>query len=549
MSKSIDLVVTTALPYANGPIHLGHMIEHIQADVWVRFQKMMGRSCLFLSGDDAHGSAIMLSAQKANASPEAYIQAIYDEHVADFADFYIDFDHYHTTHSPENKQLSQDIFLRLQAAQMIEAREVAQAFDQEKQFFLPDRFVKGTCPVCKTPDQYGDNCEQCGATYVPLELLDPKSVLSNTTPISKTSSHLFFTLHKHQQNLLRWLEQTPLQPEVKNKLREWFDGGLKDWDISRDAPYFGFEIPGYPNKYFYVWLDAPIGYMASLQAYCTQHPQYRFETLWGPDSTTEITHFIGKDILYFHGLFWPAMLTSAQYKLPSTLHAHGFLTLNNQKMSKSRGTFITARRYLDQLPAEYLRYYFASKMHAGIHDIDLNWVEFQQRINSDLIGKVVNIASRCASFIHKYFEGHLGSTLDEKLMAQGIEAGTAIADFYQAKQFNLAISHIMKLADRINQYIADQAPWQKIKDPSQHKAVHEVCTTGLNGFRLLMIYLAPILPVTTQRAAQFMNDETPYLWNDIQSPLCNQSIQPYPRLMERIDDQQISTLQSDAVDS
>ena len=540
---SRKLLVTSALPYANGPIHLGHLVEYIQTDIWVRFQKMRGHTCHYVCADDAHGTPIMLRAQNEGRSPEALIADMSAAHQADFADFLIDFDHYHSTHSAENQALSERIYLANQAAGHITTRTIEQAYDPEKAMFLPDRFIKGQCPKCHAPDQYGDNCEVCGATYSPTDLLNPVSAISGATPISKASEHYFFKLADFTDLLTHWIQQEDhLQPAVRHKLQEWLATGLKDWDISRDAPYFGFAIPGSRDKYFYVWLDAPIGYLASFQAYCQQH-QLDFESYLAPDSDTELVHFIGKDIIYFHALFWPAILHGAGLKLPQHIYAHGFLTVNGKKMSKSRGTFITARSYLEQLSPEYLRYYFAAKLGSGIDDIDLNLADFQSRINADLVGKVVNIASRCAGFIQQHFAGQLADHLaDANLFNDFISQQQSIAEQYEGREFASAMRDIMALADKANQYIAEEKPWVLIKQTDQHATVQAICTMGINLFRVLMTYLKPVLPALAEQAEAFLKIP-PLSWQTIDSPLLAHSIAPYQPLMTRIDPKKIAALQ------
>jgi methionyl-tRNA synthetase len=529
------ILVTSALPYANGSIHLGHMVEHIQADIWVRFQKMLGHDCLFICGDDAHGTPIMISAEKKGMTPEAMIAEVQREHMADFQDFQIAFDHYYTTHSSENKSLSADIYKRLQAKGDIETRTIEQSYDPVKHIFLPDRYVKGDCPRCGASDQYGDNCEACGATYDPTELKNPISVLSGVAPEQKTSLHYFFLLQNYEEMLKKWISSNHLQEQVKNKLNEWFQAGLQSWDISRDAPYFGFEIPDAPGKYFYVWLDAPIGYMASLQKYCEQNPAVSFDDYWRSDSEAELYHFIGKDIIYFHALFWPAILEGAGFRKPTAVFAHGFLTVNGEKMSKSRGTFITARDYLKHLNPEYLRYYFAARLSGSVEDIDLNFSDFTQRINSDLVGKVVNIASRCAGFITKLFEGKLSETLPELDLYQAfVAAGDKIASHYEKREYHQAVRDIMLLADRANQYIDAQKPWHLAKQPDTLTSVQGICTQGINLFKLLITYLKPILPSMAKDSETFLN-VPPLDWNSLSSPLLSHEVAAFLPLMQRVD--------------
>ncbi len=547
MSASRKILVTSALPYANGPIHLGHLVEYIQTDIWVRFQRLRGHQCLYVCADDAHGTPIMLHAQKLGLSPEALIERIGVEHRADFADFLIGFDEYHSTHSEENRELAEYIYTRLKAGGHIVTRTISQAYDPVEGMFLPDRFIKGECPRCGAPDQYGDSCEACGATYSPTELKNPVSAVSGATPVERQSEHFFFRLADFEDSLRRWTDPAAghLQPEVAHKLAEWFEAGLKDWDISRDAPYFGFKIPGTEDKYFYVWLDAPIGYLASFKRYC-ERTGLSFDDFWGPDSTAEVYHFIGKDILYFHALFWPAMLEGAGFRKPSGIFAHGFLTIDGQKMSKSRGTFIRARTYLDHLDPEYLRYYLAAKLGPGIEDLDLNFEDFVQRVNSDLVGKVVNIASRCAGFVHKHFQGRLGDRLDApELYHRFVQAGAKIAELYEARAFGQAMREIMALADAANQYIDERKPWEAIKDPARKGEVLLTCTQGLNLFRVLMTYLQPVLPATAQRASEFL--AIPDLtWHGLDEPLLAHPIERFKPLMTRVDKDKVAALQAAA---
>lgn len=542
----MKMLVTSALAYANGPLHLGHMVEHIQADIWVRFQRMKGKDCIFISGEDAHGTPIMISAEKQGLTPEELIKKISEQHQADFKEFFISFDQYYTTHSPENRELATLIYQRLKENGDIEERVIEQAFDPLKNIFLPDRYVKGECPRCNSPDQYGDNCEVCGATYSPTELKNPKSVLSGATPVQKQSLHYFFDLQHYHQPLKEWIQSEHLQDQVANKLLEWFEAGLHPWDISRDAPYFGFEIPDAPNKYFYVWLDAPIGYMASFQKYCEQHPQTFFNDYWESNSNTELYHFIGKDIIYFHGLFWPAMLLGSGFRTPSAIFTHGFLTINNQKMSKSRGTFITARQYLDFLDPEYLRYYFAAKLNNRVEDIDLNFSDFTQRVNADLVGKVINIASRCAGFIQKLFDNVLADKLDQPtLYDEFVTQGEKIAALYQNRETNQAIREIMALADRANQYIDSVKPWKLAKENIEMEKIHQCCTLGLNLFKILITYLKPILPRTASKSEHFLNCGD-LSWNNYQSALLSHRIENFQPLLQRIDPLVIEQLLANA---
>ena len=537
MSKR-RILVTSALPYANGEIHLGHLLEYIQTDIWVRFQKMMGNECHYVCADDAHGTPIMLKANEMGISPEALIESVSERHQADFADFNINFSQYHSTHSEENREISSEIYNRLNAAGYIKTRTISQAFDPEKQMFLPDRFIKGECPKCGADDQYGDNCEACGATYSTTELINAKSVVSGATPIEKDSEHYFFDLPQFEQALKDWTNAGHLQEEISNKLSEWFDQGLQQWDISRDKPYFGFQIPGTEDKYFYVWLDAPIGYFASFKKFCEGN-DINFDDFCGEHSDTEMYHFIGKDIVYFHALFWPAMLMGSNFRTPNAIFAHGFLTVNGQKMSKSRGTFIQARTYLDNLNPEYLRYYYAYKLSAKIDDIDLNLEDFKQRVNSDLVGKVVNIASRCASFITKKYDKTLSENLaDKALYDEFVNAGDGIAKHYEARNFNQAMRSIMSLADKANQYVDEHKPWQMAKEEGSEQAVHEVTSLAINLFRVLATYLKPVLPAMAKQVEAFLNvDELQ--WSDLSSPLSKHQINKFKPLMTRIEDIQI----------
>ena len=528
-----NILVTSALPYANAPLHLGHMLEQAQTDIWVRFQRSRGHHCRYVCADDAHGTAIMLSAEAANRTPEAHIAAIQAQHERDSAGFLIQFDHYHSTHSPENQRWSETIFKRLEAGGHIAVRDITQAYDPEKGLFLADRFIKGTCPKCKAPDQYGDNCEACGATYSPADLIDPVSVLSGAMPVDKDSSHLFFQLGHFEGLLTDWINSGQLQEPIANKLKEWLEAGLQDWDISRDAPYFGFEIPGYPEKYFYVWLDAPIGYMASHEALCLEHGD-DFDAYWLPGGDTELYHFIGKDIVNFHGLFWPAMLDAAELRQPTAVYAHGFLTVNGVKMSKSRGTFILAETYLEHLDPEYLRYYFAAKLSGGVDDIDLNLDDFVQRVNSDLIGKVVNIASSCAGFLRKKFDNQMSDTCAEPELVQSfIEAGDKIATLYEAREFNRAMREIIALADRANQYIDDKKPWVMAKDEALESEVQAVCSVGVNLFRALATYLKPVLPAMAEKSEAFLQCSLD--WTALDTPLVTHELAPFEPLLQRVD--------------
>ncbi len=535
------ILVTSALPYANGPIHLGHMVEYIQTDIWVRFQRMNGNLCYFVCADDAHGTPIMLRARSENLTPEQLIQHYQEAHEKDFADFNISFDNYHSTHSPENRELAEYIYLQLKKGGHIRRKVINQAYDPGEQIFLPDRFVKGTCPRCGAEDQYGDSCEKCGATYAPSDLKNPVSVLSGLPPEQRESEHLFVCLSNFTDMLQDWVGNEVSQSEARNKLKEWFDVGLADWDISRDAPYFGFQIPEEKDKYFYVWLDAPIGYMASFKNFCDREG-IDFDAFWKDEEQTELYNFIGKDILYFHTLFWPAMLHGAGFRRPTDVYSHGFLTVNGKKMSKSRGTFIMARTYLDHLNPEYLRYYYAAKLNEKIEDLDLNLEDFVQRINSDLVGKVVNIASRCAKFISNRFEGRLSTELDHPELYQELaDALSSISESYENRAFSKAMRKIMALADKANQYVNDAQPWVIAKDPEQVNRLHNVCTQGINMFRVLVYYLAPVVPDLARRSGEFLNDSMDQ-FEKAQTPLLDHQISPYVHLMTRIQQKDVDAM-------
>ncbi|WP_417499477.1 methionine--tRNA ligase [Methylophaga sp.] len=535
------ILVTSALPYANGSIHLGHMVEYIQTDVWVRFQKMRGNQCYYVCADDAHGTPIMLRAQNEGISPEQLISDVSKEHQADFSEFNIGFDNFHSTHSDENRALASQIYLANRDAGHIEARTISQAYDPEKEMFLPDRFIRGECPKCGAADQYGDNCEVCGATYEPTELKNPVSAVSGATPITKESEHYFFKLGNFEKTLKEWTNSDHLQPEVTRKLSEWFDSGLQDWDISRDAPYFGFEIPDTDNKFFYVWMDAPIGYLASFKHFCDR-TGVDFDEFMKPGNNTEMVHFIGKDIIYFHALFWPAMLEGAGFRQPDNIYAHGFLTVDGKKMSKSRGTFIKARTYLNHLDPEYLRYYFAAKLGSGIDDIDLSLEDFQTRINADLVGKVVNIASRCAGYLSKKCDGQLTDSLaDVALFESFTNQAEVIAERYEKREFGQAMREIMALADRANQYIDEMKPWALAKEEGKEQEVQAIYSMGINLFRVLIAYLKPVLPKTAEQAEAFLNIE-PLNWTDIASPLLGHTINKFTPLMTRIEKEKIDAI-------
>ncbi|MET0068754.1 MAG: methionine--tRNA ligase [Candidatus Thiodiazotropha sp.] len=539
---SRKILITSALPYANGPIHIGHLVEYIQTDIWARFQKMRGHQCLYVCADDAHGTPIMLRARQEGIDPETLIARVAGEHKADFADFRIGFDNYHSTHSAENQACANTIYERNRDAGHIARRTITQAYDPVEQMFLPDRFIKGTCPKCGAEDQYGDNCEVCGASYSPAELKNPVSAVSGAVPEQRESDHYFFKLADFEAMLREWTGGGHVQSEVSNKLGEWFEAGLQEWDISRDAPYFGFEIPDHPGKYFYVWLDAPIGYMASFRNLCDRTEGLDFDQFWDQGSETELYHFIGKDIIYFHTLFWPAMLHGAGFRTPSAVYAHGFLTVDGAKMSKSRGTFIKARTYLDHLNPEYLRYYFAAKLGAGVDDIDLNLEDFAQRVNSDLVGKVVNIASRCAGFISKRFEGRLADQVAEQtLFNDFVAAGETIAGHYEKREFSRAVREIMALADRANQYIDERKPWVVAKEDGRDAELQAICSDGLNLFRLLIGYLRPILPGTAEMAEAFLQIE-PLTWDRLATPLTGHTIDKFKPLMTRVDPKQIEAM-------
>ena len=540
MSKR-RILVTSALPYANGEIHLGHLLEYIQTDIWVRFQKMQGHECHYVCADDAHGTPIMLKADEMGIEPEALIAEVSKRHQSDFSDFNINFSQFHSTHSEENRYFSELIYSRLKDSGFIEKRVISQAFDPEKEMFLPDRFIKGECPKCGADDQYGDNCEVCGATYSTTELKNARSVVSGAIPIEKDSEHYFFDLPQFEDQLKEWTNAGHLQDEVSNKLAEWFEQGLQQWDISRDKPYFGFQIPGTEDKYFYVWLDAPIGYMASFKKLC-DNSDLEFDDFFAKGSDTELYHFIGKDIVYFHALFWPATLMGSNFRTPNAIFAHGFLSVNGQKMSKSRGTFIQARTYLDSLNPECLRYYYAYKLSAKIDDIDLNLEDFKQRVNSDIVGKVVNIASRSASFVTKKFDKELSSLcIEQDLYDEFVAANSEIAQHYEARNFGHAMRSIMKLADKANQYIDDKKPWQLIKEEGREQEVHEITSLAINLFRVLMTYLKPVLPEMAKQSEAFLNIDS-LNWDAIKSPLLSHRINKFKPLMTRIEDEQIEVM-------
>ena len=552
MTSKRNILVTSALPYANGPIHLGHLVEYIQTDIWARFQRLRNNTCYYVCADDAHGTPIMLRARQDGITPEELIAATQKEHEADFADFLIGFDNYYSTHSDENRDFASGIYRKLREAGHIHTKTIKQAYDPEAKMFLPDRFIKGTCPKCGSEDQYGDNCEVCGATYDPTELKNPVSAVSGVTPIEKDSEQYFFKLSDFSDMLQQWLKEGHVQSEVANKLEEWFEEGLKDWDISRNAPYWGFEIPDAPGKYFYVWMDAPMGYMASFKNLCDKSLEgenpVNFDEYWAADSKNELYHFIGKDIARFHTLFWPAVLDGSGYRKPTAVFCHGFLTVNGQKMSKSRGTFIKARTYLDNLNPEYLRYYYTAKLSSGVDDIDLNLEDFMQRVNSDLVGKVVNIASRCAGFITKKFDKQLSAELPEpELYNNIVAAGEQIANYYENREYNKAVREIMAQADKANVYIDENKPWVLIKQEGREDEVQKICTQGLNMFRLLMTYLKPILPATAEKSEAFLNTEL--TWATINQPLLSHTINKFKPLLTRIEKEQIETMAHDSLEN
>lgn len=541
------ILVTSALPYANGPIHLGHMLEYIQTDIWSRYQKLRGHECHYICADDAHGTPIMLKAQQLGIAPEDMIAQVNKEHQQDFADFNVAFDNYHSTHSEENRLMASDIYLKLRDNGYIKSKSISQLFDPEKSMFLPDRFVKGTCPKCKSPDQYGDNCDACGATYSPTELINPKSAVSGATPVMKDTEHFFFDLPAFEGMLKEWTRSGALQVEMANKLDEWFEQGLQQWDITRDAPYFGFEIPDAPGKYFYVWLDAPIGYMGSFKNLCDKRPELSFDEFWGKDSTAEVYHFIGKDIVYFHSLFWPAMLHGSGYRQPNSVYAHGYVTVNGAKMSKSKGTFIKARTYLDHLDPEYLRYYYAAKLSSRIDDLDLNLEDFAQRVNSDLVGKLVNLASRTAGFITKRFDGKLAKINDTTLTEAFLAKQDVIADFYESREYGKAMREIMALADIANGFVADAAPWQMVKHDDQQEAAHQVCSNALNLFRILVTYLKPVLPRLAQDVEAFF--QLPLTWDALSQDLAGHEIAPFKAMMQRVELDKVNAMVADSKDN
>jgi len=536
-----DILVTSALPYANSPLHLGHIFEHTQTDIWVRYQKSVGNKCTYVCADDAHGTPIMLKAEELDIEPEQLITEIYESHIKTFNSYDINHDNYHSTHSEENRILSERIFNELNEQDLVEVKTIEQLFDTSRGMFLSDRYVKGTCPKCLAENQYGDNCEECSATYEATELIDPISVLSKTKPVIKESEHLFFKLSTLKIEIKNWLDDSKIQSPVKNKLSEWLKEDLKDWDISRDSPYFGFKIPGYKDKYFYVWLDAPIGYLASHMNFLEKQNSDEFEKFWNPKSNTEIYHFIGKDIMYFHTLFFPVMLSNAGFKMPSGVFVHGFVMLDGEKMSKSRGNFISADDFVTVLDPEYLRYYFASKLSTGVDDIDLNLEDLKQKVNSDLVNKLVNIASRSANFLSKHFKNNLSEDVDNvDLINDFIDKSKIISNHYENLELNKAMKEIMTLADKANQYIDKMEPWVLIKDEKNLELVHKICSTALNLFRILIIMIQPVTPNLSNKSFNFLNEEPS--WEDIKNPLLGHQINSFKTLLTRIEDEQINQL-------
>ena len=542
-SEKRSILVTSALPYANAPLHLGHIIEHTQTDIWVRFQRLYGNECTYVCADDAHGTPIMLKAEELKCTPEKLVEDIYVQHKSTFKDYRISHDNFHTTHSEENRILSERIYNSLNEDGLIEKKIINQLFDTERKMFLSDRYVKGSCPNCGAIDQYGDNCEKCSATYNAIDLKDPISVLTGSVPIIKESEHLFFKLSSLKTQIIKWLDNSRIQESVRNKLNEWLDGELKDWDISRDSPYFGFKIPGYEDKFFYVWLDAPIGYLASHLNYLKNKDlDAEFEDFWNPNSDKEIYHFIGKDIMYFHALFFPMMLSNSDFKTPNGLFVHGFLTLNGEKMSKSRGNFISAENYIENLDPDYLRYFFATKLGIGVDDIDLNLEDFKQKTNSDLVNKYANIASRTAKFINKYYDNKLADELDSpEILDEFIEVSSKVAQFYENLELSKATREIMSLADKANQYVDSKEPWVLIKQEGNEQAVQSICTTAINLFRILTIMLHPIIPGFTNQATDFLNEKD-ISWGSINKALLGTSINTFKPIIMRIEEEQISNL-------
>ena len=539
------ILVTSALPYANGSIHLGHLVEYLQTDIWVRNQKMSGNTCYYICADDAHGTPIMLKAKELDVKPEELIQKTYQEHVKDFEDFGIEFDNYHTTHSEENREYSEFIYNSLKDNGDIKSQEIEQFYDESAKMFLPDRYIKGICPKCGAEDQYGDACEECGATYSPTELKKPISIISNTKPSTKKTEHFFFKLSNYTDYLKKWMKRDSVQSEIQNKLEEWLKDGLADWDITRDKPYFGFNIPGYDDKYFYVWLDAPVGYIASFKNMCDKK-NINFDEFWNHESECELYHFIGKDIAYFHALFWPAMLEASNFRSPNSIYCHGFLTVDGEKMSKSRGTFFNARTYLNHLNPEYLRYYFASRLTNTIEDIDLNLSDFQARVNSDLVGKIINIGSRCARFINKDFSNELASELNNnKLHDNIIENKNEIIKNYEDRKYSANIRLITSLADEVNKYLDEEKPWVQIKDNNNRGHVQKVCTDGLNMFKVLAGYLKPIIPDCVDKIEKILQCES-LSWENIDNQLISKKIDKFEPIINRIDSESIESMRAES---
>ena len=539
------ILVTSALPYANGSIHLGHLVEYLQTDIWVRNQKMSGNTCYYICADDAHGTPIMLKAKELDVRPEELIQKTYQEHVKDFEDFGIEFDNYYTTHSEENREYSEFIYNSLKDNGDIKSQEIEQFYDESAKMFLPDRYIKGICPKCGAEDQYGDACEECGATYSPTELKKPISIISNTKPSTKKTEHFFFKLSNYTDYLKKWMKKDSIQSEIQNKLEEWLKDGLADWDITRDKPYFGFNIPGYDDKYFYVWLDAPVGYIASFKNMCDKK-NINFDEFWNHESECELYHFIGKDIAYFHALFWPAMLEASNFRSPNSIYCHGFLTVDGEKMSKSRGTFFNARTYLNHLNPEYLRYYFASRLTNTIEDIDLNLSDFQARVNSDLVGKIINIGSRCARFINKDFGNELASELNNnKLHDNIIENKNEIIKNYEDRKYSANIRLITSLADEVNKYLDEEKPWVQIKDDNNRGYVQKVCTDGLNMFKVLAGYLKPIIPDCVDKIEKILQCES-ISWENIDNQLISKKIDKFEPIINRIDSESIESMRTES---
>ena len=539
------ILVTSALPYANGSIHLGHLVEYLQTDIWVRNQKMSGNTCYYICADDAHGTPIMLKAKEIDVKPEELIQKTYQEHVKDFEDFGIEFDNYHTTHSEENREYSEFIYNSLKDNGDIKSQEIEQFYDESAKMFLPDRYIKGICPKCGAEDQYGDACEECGATYSPTELKKPISIISDTKPSTKKTEHFFFKLSNYTDYLKKWMKRDSVQSEIQNKLEEWLKDGLADWDITRDKPYFGFNIPGYDDKYFYVWLDAPVGYIASFKNMCDKK-NINFDEFWNHESECELYHFIGKDIAYFHALFWPAMLEASNFRSPNSIYCHGFLTVDGEKMSKSRGTFFNARTYLNHLNPEYLRYYFASRLTNTIEDIDLNLSDFQARVNSDLVGKIINIGSRCARFINKDFGNELASELNNnKLHDNIIENKNEIIKNYEDRKYSANIRLITSLADEVNKYLDEEKPWVQIKDNNNRRHVQKVCTDGLNMFKVLAGYLKPIIPDCVDKIEKILQCES-ISWENIDNQLISKKIDKFEPIINRIDSESIESMRTES---